>query len=279
MLFCNAIWRALQLKLRQANFVFAGVQVCIELDSSIGFDFLEGIVVTDSSIPSPDSMLHYCVERDRFERWNLVEQGVVCYQAASLEHIHEELQSRLHLKLGQFSPRFAFIHAAVIRLQWGTLVLPGQSEKGKSTLALSFLEDGQQIYSDEYGVLDRDGLVHAFPRPMKLRSPARTQPLPTIEYPAQDVHLIAFLEFSKTDLGPTGLQAQPLNPGLCCLKLLENCVGAQSNPQLSLEICSKVAARATSIVGCRGEAALARETLSDFLQVLSVSRKVTPPRD
>lgn len=61
------------------------------------------------------------------------------------------------------------IHAGVVR--WGkrALLLPGGSHAGKSTLVAELLRRGAVYFSDEYALIDRDGRVHPYPRPLLMR--------------------------------------------------------------------------------------------------------------
>lgn len=62
------------------------------------------------------------------------------------------------------------IHAGVVA--WGShaLVLPGSTHSGKSTLVADLVKLGATYYSDEYAMIDSEGKVHAYPRPMLLRN-------------------------------------------------------------------------------------------------------------
>lgn len=62
------------------------------------------------------------------------------------------------------------VHAGVV--QWGerVLLLPGGSHAGKSTLVVELLRRGATYFSDEYALIDRDGRVHPYPRPLLVRN-------------------------------------------------------------------------------------------------------------
>ena len=49
------------------------------------------------------------------------------------------------------------------------LVLPGRSCSGKTTLVAALVRAGATYFSDEYAVLDANGRVHAFPKPLSIR--------------------------------------------------------------------------------------------------------------
>ncbi|WP_157871812.1 hypothetical protein [Gloeothece verrucosa] len=62
-----------------------------------------------------------------------------------------------------------FVHAGVVGWRGRAIVIPGRSFSGKTTLAAALVKAGAIYYSDEYAVIDRDGLVHPYPRPLCIR--------------------------------------------------------------------------------------------------------------
>jgi hypothetical protein len=76
------------------------------------------------------------------------------------------LQQQVQMCLTAEAREYLFVHAGVVGWQGRALVLPGPSRAGKSTLVLELVRAGATFYSDEFAVLDRQGLVHAYPRPL-----------------------------------------------------------------------------------------------------------------
>lgn len=66
--------------------------------------------------------------------------------------------------------RWRIIHAGVVGCDGRALLLPGPTHSGKSTLVAELVRRGAVYYSDEYALIDPDGLVHPYPRPMLLRN-------------------------------------------------------------------------------------------------------------
>lgn len=62
------------------------------------------------------------------------------------------------------------IHAGVVAVEGRALVLPGRTHSGKSTLVDELVRRGAVYFSDEYALIDPDGMVHPYPRPMLLRN-------------------------------------------------------------------------------------------------------------
>jgi hypothetical protein len=62
------------------------------------------------------------------------------------------------------------VHAGAVLLGDRALLFPGASHSGKSSLVAELLRQGAICYSDEYALIDSEGLVHAYPRPLLLRN-------------------------------------------------------------------------------------------------------------
>lgn len=62
------------------------------------------------------------------------------------------------------------VHAGAVRLGDRVLLLPGSSHWGKSRMVAELLRRGANYFSDEYALIDDEGRVHAYPRPLLLRN-------------------------------------------------------------------------------------------------------------
>lgn len=65
--------------------------------------------------------------------------------------------------------RYRAIHAGAVAIDGRAVLLPGSTHAGKSSLVAELLRRGASYLSDEYALIDSDGLVHAYPRPLLLR--------------------------------------------------------------------------------------------------------------
>ncbi len=75
---------------------------------------------------------------------------------------------------------FRAVHAGAVLIEGRALLLPGPSHAGKSSLVAELLRRGASHFSDEYALIDSQGLIHSYPRPLLLRngSPVQTLVLP-----------------------------------------------------------------------------------------------------
>lgn len=62
------------------------------------------------------------------------------------------------------------VHAGAV--VWGgrALLLPGSSHAGKTSLVAELLRRGATYFSDEYALIDAEGRVHPYPRPLLMRN-------------------------------------------------------------------------------------------------------------
>ena len=62
------------------------------------------------------------------------------------------------------------VHAGAVLLGERALLLPGGTHAGKSSLVAELLQRGAIYFSDEYALIDSEGRVHPYPRPLLLRN-------------------------------------------------------------------------------------------------------------
>jgi hypothetical protein len=162
-----------------------------------------------------------------------------------------------------------FVHAAAAEWQGRAIVVPGRSFSGKSTLAAALLRAGAAYLSDEWAVLDEDGLVHPYPRPMRRRHPGGT--------PRDVVSPLALGWDVAREPIPVGLvvwttyraaarwHPESMSSGVTALALLDNAPAARRDPAFALRLVARAAAGATGLRGPRGDA---DETAAGILEAL-----------
>ena len=78
------------------------------------------------------------------------------------------------------------VHAGVVRWGGRALLLPGSTHAGKSSLVVELLRRGAEYFSDEYALIDPEGRVHPYPRPLMVRNGSAEQsPMLASEYEAE----------------------------------------------------------------------------------------------
>ncbi len=153
-----------------------------------------------------------------------------------------------------------FVHAGAVAVGWQrqAILIPGRSFAGKTTLVKALVEAGAVYYSDEFAVLDKEGRVHPYPRPLSIRGnngqPGReitaeelggqigVEPLP--------VGLIVVTEYHPEAVW----QPRKLTPGQALLALMDNAVAARCNLAHSMPILKQAVTGAVALKSKRGEA-------------------------
>jgi hypothetical protein len=163
-----------------------------------------------------------------------------------------------------------FVHAGVVGFGGRAILLPGRSFAGKTTLVAELLRAGAAYYSDEYAVLDAEGRVHPYARPLGVRGEAGA---PRRRVTAEElegvcgvgplpVGLVYVGEYSK------GARWRPrrLTVGQGVLALLTHTVAARREPAHALAVLQRVAGGAAVLKGARGEAAPTARALLDEVE-------------
>ena len=79
------------------------------------------------------------------------------------------IDAAVRSRVSVLAPEHVFVHAGVVAHRGGALVLPGRSLAGKTTLVAALVAQGAAYLSDEFAVLDAEGAVHPYPKPLSLR--------------------------------------------------------------------------------------------------------------
>ena len=202
----------------------------------------------------------------RVRRFHLLYAGAeLVARSLDAEVVCERFESDLQLYVAERAPRHVFVHAGVVGWRGRAVVIPGRSLGGKTTLVAELVRAGADYYSDEYAVIDREGRVHPYARPLAVREGGglkqtrRTveefggsvgeRPLP--------VGLVVVSHYERgADWCPRRLTA-----GECVLELLSNTVPARRSPARAMGALTKAAAWATTLAGPRGEAEVVAEAI------------------
>jgi len=163
-----------------------------------------------------------------------------------------------------------FIHAGVVACGAHAILIPGRSMSGKTTLVAELLRAGATYYSDEYAVLDAQGRVHPFAKPLSIRTvdgaPQRLVPAADFgsRSGAEPLRVAGLL--STRYVPGTPWEPQPMTGGQVALTLLDNAVAAQPRfHEVRQVISAVVAGGVRAWRGDRGEARdVARWTLQQF---------------
>jgi len=183
----------------------------------------------------------------------------------NLEVAMKALERDLHLFVGDMARGRVFIHSGAVGWKGRAILLPGLTFTGKSTLVAALVRAGATYYSDEFTILDEDGLLYPFARPLSLRctEPYVGEPVTVEELggvagfeplPVGTVVLTRFQEGATWE--PVGL-----SQGEAVLALLSNALSVRRQPDVVLPVLERATEGATGLSGARGEC----EPVVDFL--------------
>lgn len=179
-------------------------------------------------------------------------------RTADLADLLDILRSDVNLYVAENAPHRLFVHAGAVGWKGRTIVIPGASFSGKTTLVQEFLRAGANYYSDEFAVLDTQGRVHPYGGALSVRNAnSGKQEMRRAE------------EFGGTiGAGPMPIgcviatQYRPgaawrpraISKGLGVMALLANAVGARKDPSRALVALSRAVTDAQIFKSSRGEA-------------------------
>ncbi|HEU4752345.1 MAG TPA: hypothetical protein VFU47_04480, partial [Armatimonadota bacterium] len=206
-----------------------------------------------------DRLYSFRVAREsRLRSYNLVFAGPVrLARTFDLREALAHLEGDLQLYVAERARRRVFLHAGVVAWKGQALVFPGMSYAGKSTLTAALVRAGATYYSDEYAVLDAEGRVHPYARPLLIRDgEGGVRRVPAAELGGDTgakplpIGLIALCRYEE------GARWRPrrLPRSQAILSLLVNTVPARHQPRRVLPVLHHLA-RSTDVVKTRrGEA-------------------------
>jgi hypothetical protein len=182
--------------------------------------------------------------------------------AALLAADDAEFQVAVH------APSKLFVHAAAVAWHGRVIVVPGRTCTGKSTLAAALVRAGATYYSDEFTVIDEAGLVHAFARPLQLRSHDGRRGRRVTARSIGGVEGVEPLPLGLVVSAPfcagAHWSARTMSSGETALALLDNAVVARIRPAHAMQrIARALEWGVCGLQGVRGEADDAAPLLLD----------------
>jgi len=156
------------------------------------------------------------------------------------------------------------VHAGVVLCGDRAVLLPGVTHAGKSSLVAEFLRRGATYFSDEFALIDPEGRVHPYPRPLLLRDgrPRQVPVLPgEFNAPVGDapapIGWILSLEYQPSSTW----NVKPVSQSEGLLILLRNTPHILVDSPDMIAVFQRAVADARCYVGSRAEAAQAADQI------------------
>jgi hypothetical protein len=238
--------------------IIAGLPFLLPIDiKEIPFDESVHIFSIYWSNRSRQSNLAYCGERE------VVRQD---FKSRKIDLI----ESHIRLTIAEFAEDYVFLHAGAVEYRGKAIIIPAKSFAGKTTLTAEFARRGFEYYSDEYAVLDQNGLVHPFTKRLSMRGIIDDYTQVDIEVEELggrkgtkplEVGLILVQKFIKR----AKFAPKLLGAGEGIIESIANSVSIRQNPQFVLKVLSFVTNRAKIVKTNRGEAKQFVDKLLSYL--------------
>ncbi|NOY99818.1 MAG: hypothetical protein GXP40_11580 [Chloroflexi bacterium] len=188
----------------------------------------------------------------------------------NLAELLSALENHSELLTAARAKDYLFIHAGVVAWEGKAILLPGRSMSGKTSLVRALLKAGATYYSDEFALLDKEGILHPYPVPLSIRKERNivgcktaleglgiqpgTEPLP--------VGLVVIAKYQRY----ARWNPEILTPSQSMLAMMNNTVAARGDPAFSMPILKKVALNAKTIASKRGNAKRAARAILEEMQ-------------
>lgn len=203
--------------------------------------------------------------------FNLSENGEETIGRVPAALMFEQFDRRVRLTVAEFAADKVFLHAGVVAWNGQGIVIPAKSFQGKTTLVAELVKKGAIYYSDEYAVLDEDGLVHPFPKMLSMRGIID-------DFQQLDVPVEEFGGVAGNRAVPVGLvfvteyranarwAPRSLSRGRGVLEILRHTLPIRNKPEFTLKVLNNMVNRAIITKTKRGEAAQAADLLIGFFE-------------
>jgi hypothetical protein len=185
----------------------------------------------------------------------LSQDGMFICETDCREELLLYFESATKLFIANHAPERVVVHAGVVAWNNRAILFPGSSHAGKSTLVAELLRCGAGYLSDDFAVLDRDGNVHPYDRPLLMRDEqGRRRRMSPTDFGARvhqqhlPIETIVFTHFDP------GCQWQPtrITRGEATMKLLENTISVRRDPNTALQTFGRITNHANLLAGPRG---------------------------
>lgn len=258
-------------ELQSLAFDAYGVPVTVEVSHPALLSRVEAMLPPDSRIrePAPEDHIFRILTFDGIT-YRIDVEGRTLPGLPDLEVVLAMLERQLRQGVAELAPDHIFVHAGAVGYRGRAILIPGTSFSGKTTLTLELIRAGATYYSDEYAVLDGDGQLHPYAKPLQIRTHPRGWS--EIERTAEDLGCR-----TGQDPLPVGLvvvasyrpnavwSAHRMSSGDTLLALLANAVSAQERPEQTLSVLKRAIQGAQALEGERGEAAELAPRLLELL--------------
>lgn len=173
--------------------------------------------------------------------------------SADLELTICMMRTQMRRYVGHHASDLVFIHAGVVAHRGRAILIPGPSFAGKSTLVAALVRAGADYYSDEFAMLDAQGLVAQYREPLSIRGPEGREEVAVGPATTQRPIPVGAAAITMYKPGSTW-QPRHLSTAAGVLAMMEHAVPARERPAETLATLRQALQGAVIFEGDRGEA-------------------------
>jgi hypothetical protein len=240
------------------SFEAHGVRIAVYADRKLGEEIERLLPPNRREVAATDADHSFTVAGDPDGGYSVLSGDSFSCDSVDLPVALGVLDSEIRAAIAVRSIDKVFVHAGVVAVDDRAIVVPGPSFSGKTTLVAALVERGATYYSDEFALLDTDGLVHPYAKRLSVRP---REPAPAMQRPAAafggvtGTHPVPVGMIVVTSYRPAGSwKPQQLHAGQGALALMSNAVSARLRPADCLAAARRAAEHAIVLCGERGEA-------------------------
>jgi hypothetical protein len=257
-----------------------GVRISVTADTPEVIDRIPSMLPPDARLlPSPSTGEAFGLLADGADGYVFTREGSPVSRRLDLEFALMLLENQLRIYIGLHAANRIFVHAGAVAKKGRAIVVPGLSFSGKTSLVLAMVRAGGVYYSDEFAVLDEQGLVHPYAKSLSLRGDG--------QHERGDLGVECFGGTAGQEPLPiaavvlttyrAGAQWTPrrLSPGRGALAMFANTVAAMQRSEEALRVITRALDGAIILESERGEA---DEIAHQLLDAVSTNPP-RPPRE
>lgn len=253
-----------------------GVKICITFNIAEELEDARKIIAENLSnyfreIEATNVEHQFTLVRNRTGKDSLYKNGEKLLTGTNRKTLFDYLGSKIRITVAEFAVGRVFVHAGVVGWKGKAIMIPGKSFSGKTTLVAALVKRGALYYSDEYAVLDEEGYVRPFPKPLSIRG--EIDDYKQVEYSVEELGGKAATEKNRvglvliTEYKPnTKWIPQILTHGRGIMEIIKNTVPVRHNPEFTLNVSNQIAANSLIIKSKRGDTSKSIELIIDFLK-------------
>ena len=262
------------------------VEVLIEADDVKIFErvkricreaFVERIDFLDSPVKVSKPTYRFLTSTDGSVTYDL--DGVLRGTFSEGVGFDRFLNSMIRAHVAGRTKSWVFIHAGVVEWKGRAIIIPGQSHQGKTTLVSELIRAGAGYMSDEFAVLDADGLVHPFDRDLAVRSDPELgiENIPPGNFGGRRVTepIVAGMVLFTAFVDGASWNPKRMTVGRGILESIPQVIPFSFNTEFALKVLNTTFNRAIITESDRGEARVEAPRILEYFDELLETKGVT----